>query len=73
MTTDASVATEVSVADLFLQDPTELSDADILRIVEYFRAKRATFSVEAAKGNRAPTSKRLLAPAVKVDLGDLDL
>lgn len=62
-----------SLAELFLQDPTELSDADILRIVEYYRQKRGAFAAETAKGNRAPTSKRLLAPAAKIDLGDLGL
>jgi len=75
---EISTSTEVAapgvpLADLFLSDPLELEDKDIMRIVSYFRDRRQAFSVEAAKGNRAPTTKRLLEPAKKIDLGDLDL
>ena len=71
--TDGGAAPGVPLADLFLTDPLELDDADILRIVSYFRERRTVFSLETAKGNRAPTTKRLLEPAKKIDLGDLDL
>jgi len=57
----------------FSTDPLEIRESEFeLVILPYFRSQRAKFLITESTGNRAPTNKRIAAPAdLKIDFKDL--
>ena len=56
---------EDTIAELFSVDPETLEDADIERLVSYFRKARVEFLSEERKGGKGSTTGKSLAKIVK--------
>jgi hypothetical protein len=71
--------TTAEITELFTRDPLSLTDQDIEKICEVFRARRQNFEAD-EKAGKKPTARKKAAPKVKedtagvmnsLDLGDL--
>lgn len=63
------------MTELFTQDPSNLSDEDVIRIIETYREKRRTFKKEASapKPKAAPKPKKVNPKIQGLDLGGIEL
>ena len=67
---DTNPASTVDVADIFSKDPEDLAtnDADIKKLIAYYRANRATW---AAEGKKPKRTKKATTKVSDKKMGDI--